>query len=154
MNPPASLVPVSVHTQEIGESQDLLTLLPDSSATAWVRGGDGLVGWGEFDRIEVTGADRFEKIRFWWRERCARFTIHDEVKKFGSGPVLFLSGTFDGDEPSVAIIPKIVVGQRNGRTWVTWIGDENAPNSICNQTRGSVKSQLGWRNYLSRAMGD
>ena len=75
MNPPASLVPVSIHTQEIGESQDLLTLLPDSSALAWVRGGDGLVGWGEFDRIEVTGADRFEKIRLWWRERCAHFTI-------------------------------------------------------------------------------
>jgi menaquinone-specific isochorismate synthase len=117
----------SVHTTEVSEAQNLLSLLPDSAALAWVRGGDGLVGWGEFDRLEVVGADRFEKIRLWWREHCAHFTIHDEVKKFGTGPLLFLSGTFDADEVSVAIIPKVIVGQRNGRTWVTWIGDAHAP---------------------------
>ena len=43
----------SVHTIEVSEAQNLLSLLPDSSALAWVRGGDGLVGWGEFDRLEV-----------------------------------------------------------------------------------------------------
>ncbi len=117
----------SVRTIEVSDAQDLLSLLPDSESLAWVRGGDGLVGWGEFDRLEVVGADRFEKIRLWWREHCAHFTIHDEVKKFGTGPLLFLSGTFDADEVSVAIIPKVIVGQRNGRTWVTWIGEANAP---------------------------
>ncbi|MEY3330834.1 MAG: hypothetical protein RL202_100 [Actinomycetota bacterium] len=117
----------SVHTIEVSDAQNLLSLLPDSQSLAWIRGGDGLVGWGEFDRLEVVGADRFEKIRLWWREHCAHFTIHDEVKKFGTGPLLFLSGTFDADEISVAIIPKVIVGQRNGRTWVTWIGEANAP---------------------------
>jgi len=117
----------SVHTIEVSDAQNLLSLLPDSQSLAWVRGGDGLVGWGEFDRLEVVGADRFEKIRLWWREHCAHFTIHDEVKKFGTGPLLFLSGTFDADEISVAIIPKVIVGQRNGRTWVTWIGEVSAP---------------------------
>lgn len=116
-----------VHTIEVSDAQNLLSLLPDSQSLAWVRGGDGLVGWGEFDRLEVVGADRFEKIRLWWREHCAHFTIHDEVKKFGTGPLLFLSGTFDADEISVAIIPKVIVGQRNGRTWVTWIGEASAP---------------------------
>ena len=117
----------SVHTIEVSDAQNLLSLLPDSQSLAWVRGGDGLVGWGEFDRLGVVGADRFEKIRLWWREHCAHFTIHDEVKKFGTGPLLFLSGTFDADEISVAIIPKVIVGQRNGRTWVTWIGEASAP---------------------------
>lgn len=117
----------SVRTIEVSDAQNLLSLLPDSESLAWVRGGDGLVGWGEFDRLEVVGADRFEKIRLWWREHCAHFTIHDEVKKFGTGPLLFLSGTFDAEEVSVAIIPKVIVGQRNGRTWVTWIGEANAP---------------------------
>ena len=116
-----------VRTIEVSDPQNLLSLLPDSQSLAWVRGGDGLVGWGEFDRLEVVGADRFEKIRLWWREHCAHFTIHDEVKKFGTGPLLFLSGTFDADEISVAIIPKVIVGQRNGRTWVTWIGEASAP---------------------------
>lgn len=133
----------SVHTHEISEAQDLLSLLPEGSNVAWVRGGDGLVGWGEFDRIEVTGADRFEKIRMWWRERCAHFTVHDQVKKFGSGPLLFLSGAFDADEESIAIIPKIVVGQRNGRTWITWFGDEEMPH-IASHNRLEAPLNLSW----------
>lgn len=118
---------VAVHSHEISEAKDLLSLLPNSDSMAWVRGGDGLVGWGEFDRLEVTGSDRFEQIRIWWREHCAHFRVHDQVKKFGTGPILVLSGSFDADEPSVAIIPKVVVGQRNGRTWITWFGDEATP---------------------------
>ena len=122
-----SALSVTVHSREISEAKDLLSLLPDSHSLAWVRGGDGVVGWGAFDRLEVTGSDRFEQIRLWWREKCAHFRVHDQVKKFGTGPLLFLSGAFDSDEISIAIIPKIVVGQRNGRTWITWFGDEEVP---------------------------
>ena len=118
---------ISVHSHEISDSQNLLALLPSSDSLAWIRGGDGLVGWGEFKRLEVTGNDRFEQIRLWWREHCAHFTVQDQVKKFGSGPVLFISGSFDSDEKSVAIIPQVVVGQRNGRTWLTWFGESPAP---------------------------
>lgn len=121
---------ITVHSHEISEAKDLLALLPTSTSMAWVRGGDGLVGWGEFDRLEVTGSDRFEQIRIWWRERCAHFSIQDQVKKFGTGPILMVSGSFEADEPSVAIIPEVVVGQRNGRTWLTWFGEEAAPNFI------------------------
>lgn len=121
---------ITVHSHEISEAKDLLALLPTSTSMAWVRGGDGLVGWGEFDRLEVTGSDRFEQIRIWWRERCAHFSIQDQVKKFGTGPILMVSGSFESDEPSVAIIPEVVVGQRNGRTWLTWFGEEAAPNFI------------------------
>lgn len=121
---------ITVHSHEISEAKDLLALLPTSTSMAWVRGGDGLVGWGELDRLEVTGSDRFEQIRIWWRERCAHFSIQDQVKKFGTGPILMLSGSFEADEPSVAIIPEVVVGQRNGRTWLTWFGEEAAPSFI------------------------
>jgi len=120
----SSLKSVAVHSHEVSESKELL---PESSSLAWVRGGDGLIGIGEYDRFEVSGADRFEKIRLWWRERCAHFTIQDQVKKFGTGPILFISASFDSEESSVAIIPSIVVGQRNGRTWITWFGDDQAP---------------------------
>ena len=136
---------VSVHSHEIGniQSHELLSLLPDSHSLAWVRGGDGLVGWGEFDRIEVTGADRFEKIRLWWREHCAHFTPHDDVKKFGTGPVLFLSAAFESEEKSIAIIPKIIVGQRNGTTWCTWYGDETPPE-IPTPTKPEAPLNLHW----------
>ena len=134
---------IAVHSHEVSESKELLALLPDSNALAWIRGGDGLVGWGEFDRLEVTGSDRFEQMRLWWREHCAHFTIQDQVKKFGTGPVLFLSGAFDGDEPSVAIIPKVVVGQRNGRTWITWFGDEPAP-LLTSKNASEAPLNLSW----------
>ena len=52
---------ISVHSHEISDSQNLLALLPSSKSVAWVRGGDGLVGWGEFKRLEVSGSDRFEQ---------------------------------------------------------------------------------------------
>jgi menaquinone-specific isochorismate synthase len=134
---------LSVHTYEVSQSHDLLSLLPDTSALAWIRGGDGLIGWGELDRLEVHGADRFEKIRLWWREHCAHLRIHDEVKKFGTGPILFISGAFDADEPSIAIIPKVVVGQRNGRTWITWFGDESAPE-LGGASRPEAPLNLSW----------
>ena len=139
----SSLKSVAVHSHEVSESKELLSLLPDSNGLAWIRGGDGLIGWGEFDRFEVTGSDRFEEIRLWWRERCAHFAIHDQVKKFGTGPILFLSGAFDADEPSVAIIPKVVVGQRNGRTWITWFGDEPAPQ-LNSKTATEAPLNLSW----------
>ena len=39
-----SLIPVT--TTRLGDHPPLLDLLPDSAPTAWVRGGEGLVGWG------------------------------------------------------------------------------------------------------------
>ncbi len=134
---------LAVHTHEVGESKELLALLPDSNGLAWVRGGDGLVGWGELDRLEVFGSDRFEQIRLWWRERCAHLTVQDQVKKFGTGPVLFISGSFDSDEASIAIIPEVVVGQRNGRTWITWFGDESAP-SLSTRQSSEAPLNLSW----------
>jgi menaquinone-specific isochorismate synthase len=152
---------LAVHTQEIGESKELLTLLPDSSAVAWTRGGDGLVGWGEFNRLELTGGDRFEQIRLWWRERCAHFAIHDLVKIFGTGPVLFISGSFDSEDKSIAIIPRIVVGQRNGRTWITWFGDAamptfNPPTPVTEPLNlrwvGGAISPAQWEINVDRAL--
>jgi menaquinone-specific isochorismate synthase len=46
--PPESLVAWSV---EVGDPGDLLSWLPAGAAFAFLRGGDGLVGWGEAARI-------------------------------------------------------------------------------------------------------
>ncbi|MCM3523309.1 hypothetical protein M3677_17000, partial [Curtobacterium sp. P97] len=40
---------------------DLLTKLPATGALAWVRDGEGLVGWGEVDRLEVSGPDALQR---------------------------------------------------------------------------------------------
>jgi menaquinone-specific isochorismate synthase len=105
--------------------EDLLRLLPSAEgALAWVMRGEGLVGWGEAARFEPSGADRFEQADRWWREYAAGIDWVDEVELPGSGPVAFVSMAF-ADDPgsSVLVVPQVLVGRRDGITWVTEIGE-------------------------------
>ena len=120
-----SLIPVT--SARLGEHLPLLDLLPDDAPLSWVRGGDGLVGWGVYAKTVVTGPNRFADARKWWHQQLEKFAIADSVHLSGTGPVLFASFSFDPDEESVLVIPKIVVGMRNGSSWITWIGDQPQP---------------------------
>ena len=120
-----SLIPVT--SARLGEHLPLLDLLPDDAPLSWVRGGDGLVGWGVYAKTFVTGPNRFADARKWWHQQLEKFAIADSVHLSGTGPVLFASFSFDPDEESVLVIPKIVVGMRNGSSWITWIGDQPQP---------------------------
>ncbi|MFT7836321.1 isochorismate synthase [Saccharothrix sp. BKS2] len=104
---------------------DLLGRLPaPTGALSWVRGGSGLVGWGEAARFETSGPDRFAAADRWWQAFTADLDVDDELGVPGSGPVAFASMAFD-DHPghSVLVVPEVVVGRRDGRAWVTTIGD-------------------------------
>ncbi len=102
----------------------LLTLLPADGALAWVRRGEGLVGWGEADRLEVSGPGALATAAAWWAEHCARSEVHDPLGVPGSGPVVFASIAFDPVAgTSVFVVPEVVVGRRAGQTWVTVTGD-------------------------------
>jgi len=120
-----SLIPVT--STRLGEHLPLLDLLTDDAPLSWVRGGDGLVGWGSYAKTAVSGANRFADARKWWHQQLEKFAISDSVHLSGTGPVLFASFSFDPDEESVLVIPKIVVGMRNGSSWITWIGDQPQP---------------------------
>ena len=120
-----SLIPVT--SARLGEHLPLLDLLPEDAPLSWVRGGDGLVGWGVYAKTVVTGPNRFADARKWWHQQLEKFAIADSVHLSGTGPVLFASFSFDPDEESVLVIPKIVVGMRNGSSWITWIGDQPQP---------------------------
>jgi menaquinone-specific isochorismate synthase len=101
-------------------SDELLRLLPATSALAWVREGEGLVGWGEAARYEVSGYERFSRANRWWSRLCAEATVDDAVLCPGSGPVAFASFGFDqGPGSSVLVVPSVVVGRRDGKTWLT-----------------------------------
>ncbi|MDM7832222.1 isochorismate synthase [Cellulomonas edaphi] len=102
---------------------DLLGLLPADAPLAWVRRGDGLVGWGEALRVEVTGATRFADAERAWQAVLARAIVRDEVRLPGTGPVAFGSFAFDEHSPvgGVVVVPRVVVGRRGGRAWLTTI---------------------------------
>lgn len=121
----APLIPVN--TARLGEHLPLLELLPDSAPVTWVRGGDGLVGWGNYASTKVSGPNRFNDARKWWHQQLEKLAISDSVHVSGTGPILFTSFSFDENEESVLVIPEIVVGMRNGSSWITWIGDQAQP---------------------------
>ena len=121
----ASLIPVT--TTRIGDHLPLLDLLNSDAPLSWVRNGEGLVGWGVHATTTVSGKDRFEKARTWWHHQLETFAVANSVHGSGTGPVLFTSFSFDRNEESVLVIPKVIVGQKGAHSWITWIGDTPQP---------------------------
>jgi menaquinone-specific isochorismate synthase len=128
---------------------------------AWVRSGDGLVGFGEYKKFEVKGENRFKEAKSWWEERVSEFKIQNNVHGSGTGPILFSSFSFDPNEISVLVIPEILIGQKNGKSWITWIGDVKQPNLEKINTApvsGEIKWQEGsiseqaWQSQVSSAI--
>ena len=109
-------------TVRVEDPGPLLALLPQDGALAWVSDGEGLVGWGEAARLEVSGPDRFALAQDWWRALAAGCEVSDEVRRPGSGLVAFGSFAFDGDRASsVLVVPEVVVGHRDGTWWRTTV---------------------------------
>ena len=98
-----------------------------SEPLAWIKGEEGLIGFGEYARIHVQGSERFTLARNWWQSKLRDFEIHNNVHGSGTGPILFASFSFDENDPSYLVIPRVVVGRRGERSWITWIGDETEP---------------------------
>ena len=120
------LIPVT--TTHCGEHLPLLDLLPDSNPVAWLRAGEGLVGWGVFATTTVSGPERFADARKWWLKQLESFAITNSVHGNGTGPVLFASFSFSPDEESVLIIPQVIVGKKGDKSWITWIGSSPQPD--------------------------
>lgn len=136
----------------IDDVDDLLSLLPSHDALSWVRNGEGLIGWGEAARYEVDGAERFSRASRWWARACADAVVNDSVLCPGSGPVVFASFAFDSNPGnSVLVVPEVVVGRRDGKTWVTVISAGTPPQPLAPTatatppTPGRVSSDVAGR---------
>jgi menaquinone-specific isochorismate synthase len=154
-----ALIPVT--TNRIGSHLPLLDLLPDEEQFSWVRGSEGLVGWGEYASIRVSGKNRFEEVRTWWHKHLETFSIADSVHGSGTGPVLFTSFSFDRNEGSFAFIPKVVVGKKGDKSWITWIGVEpqptlaEAPLALTSQEflwSAGTLSEAEWKKRVGKAI--
>ncbi|HEY9378689.1 MAG TPA: hypothetical protein VIQ02_16555, partial [Jiangellaceae bacterium] len=120
-------IPLVVRTAAVPDPGPLLALLPEVAPLAWVRRGEGLVGWGRAASVEIRGPDRIAQADRWWRELLETAVVRDEVGLPGCGPVAFGSFTFTaGSGPSVMVVPDVVVGHRSGRWWVTTVGVQGA----------------------------
>ena len=153
---------VLITTEILGEHPVLTSVNTKLDlVNAWVRSGDGLVGFGEYKKFEVKGENRFKEAKTWWEERVSEFKIQNNVHGSGTGPILFSSFSFDPNEISVLVIPEILIGQKNGKSWITWIGDVKQPNlekiNIA-PVSGEIKWQEGsiseqaWQSQVSSAI--
>ncbi len=110
----------TVTTAHCGDTASLIDRLPTDGALSWVRRGEGLIGWGEAARLEVSGPGALAEASTWWADRTAEVEVHDAVGLPGTGPVLFASIAFDpAVGTSVFVVPEVVVGRRDGVGWVT-----------------------------------
>jgi menaquinone-specific isochorismate synthase len=127
--PAQDATPLVVRTVAVADPGPLLALLPDHDGTAWVRRGEGLVGWGVAALVRTRGPGRFAQAATWWREQTRAAVVRDEVRTPGTGLVCFGSFAF-ADEPgeSVLVVPETVVGRRGNTTWVTTIGVAALPS--------------------------
>jgi menaquinone-specific isochorismate synthase len=113
-----------VRSVPIADPGRLLATLPDHDVVAWTRGNDGFAAWGVAARFTTSGPDRFTNATSWWRQVVDSADVDDQVAVPGSGPLAFASFTFDdGPAESVVIVPRVIVGRRDGASWVTTVGD-------------------------------
>ena len=154
-----SLIPVT--TVRLGEHLPLLELLPKGENFSWVRGGDGVVGWGVHASTTVKGPNRFNDARTWWHSQLEKFAITNNVQGSATGPILFTSFSFSPDEDSVLVIPKVIVGMNSGISWITWIGAESQPelldepDTVTNPTLTWSEDELAsehWITHVAQAV--
>lgn len=151
-------------TRPIADPGSLLTHLPATDPVAWVRNGEGLIGWGVAARLEVRGPERFSRTQRWWSSLCARFDVDDTVSMPGTGPVAFGSFSFDDENAtSIVLLPKVIAGRRSGQAWITTIGDHptpasslpvaSVPDAPASVTwRDGTRSRDEWRTSVAEAV--
>ena len=155
-------MPINITTELLGEHPALeLAATELDLTTSWIRGGDGLIGFGEWKSTSVKGKNRFADARKWWHEQLATLKIQNSVHGSGTGPILFSSFSFDSAEESKLIIPKIIIGKRGDKSWITWIGDSSSPavfdfkgaKSIGELTfETGALSDPAWKNSVAKAV--
>jgi menaquinone-specific isochorismate synthase len=137
---------LAVRSVAVADPGDLVARLPGPAALAWIRHGEGMVGWGEAARITLpAGEDMFTAGEKWLRELFDRAAVDDQVQALGSGPVVFGSFTFDPtSDGSVLVVPAMVLGRRAGQAWLTTIGDPSAGLPLPGPFR--LPSEVRWHD--------
>ena len=122
-----------IRTTCIADPGDLARLIPAGLPTgevfSWLRGGDGLVGWGRAAAIDTDGERRFRDASDWWQEVRSAATVRSEVDLAGTGLIAFGSFAFAPGSPSGGslVVPSTIVGRRAGTAWVTHISERLEP---------------------------
>ena len=127
-----TVLPLVVETVAADDIGLLIPLLDSRDPLLFIRRGEGVAGIGEALRLEFTGPTRLADAAAAWREVVTAATITDPIGLPGTG--LIALGSFAFSEHSAAtsvlIVPRVVIGRRAGRSWITRINAPTAPIPI------------------------
>ncbi len=161
INPASSrLRATTIAIDEVGNLADFLRV----GDQAFFHGNEGFVALGEVARCET---DSIDEANRWWIEMIDSIENDTEMPgRFGTGPIGIGSFLFDPDhssQRSVLIIPEIIIGRRQGQSWITQIGydqvtpilpERSAMPSRCEQvefSNGSV-SETEWKAIVAECI--
>lgn len=120
---------LTVETRRIDPVPSLIPFSDPAHPLLFLRRGDGIAGIGEALRLEFRGPTRLADAAAAWRDVAARAQVDDEVRIGGSGLVGFGAFAFDDHSArtSVLIVPRVVIGRRDGVGWVTRVNGADDP---------------------------
>ncbi|WP_262406083.1 isochorismate synthase MenF [Protaetiibacter sp. SSC-01] len=164
--PEGSAPALTARTRVVEPVASLLPLLDPRAPLVFMRRGEGVAGLGEALRLTFRGPDRIAEAAETWRRIASAATVDDPVGKSGSGLLAFGAFTFDETSAfeSVLIVPRTIVGRRDGLTWITDVAvagedtpaSQPAPSALGAEFRlslqpGDVSPEL-YRDLVARAV--
>lgn len=140
---------LQVVTREVESVDDVLAYASPARPVFWSRRGEGIAAFGESARVLPSPSSPPLGER--WRALAAAAEIDDPVGSPGTGLVAF--GTFAFDPGSTArsilTVPRVIVGRRGGRSWVTRITHADDADPV----PGTLPERTEYGPYWSATLG-
>lgn len=135
---------ITIPRGQLDDSTGLLDYVARNDIHTWVRRGDGLVAFGESARFTATGPNRFIEAQEWWRTRLLEADTVNPLAVPGTGLVAFGSFAFSKTSRHLSrlIVPRVVVGCRDGHSWLTYITDDEDAEVSADAAEASLAEYL------------
>jgi len=150
--------PLSIVTRPSNAVGNIMDWITPEHPLVFVRDGEGIVGIGELLRFEFRGEHRFTEAAAAWSELSRTSVVHDSVKRAGTGLVALGSLAFadSSDAVSVLIVPRLIIGSRDGIQWVTSVtlGEVGGLPGTADVLPSTPHKALGDPVHLSFAPGE
>jgi menaquinone-specific isochorismate synthase len=119
------------------------------------RRGHGLVGLGSALRLSFQGPDRFRQASAAWADITQNARVDNPLGEPGTGLVCMGAFSFadDSSHESVLIVPRVIIGRTNGKSWRTDISVEGDTHATPGST-SSKPSQFEPLNWSPGLLGE